>query len=119
MKKVLVTGGAGFVGTNLVKRLLDEGHEVVVVDNFTTGKITNKQEGAIYLEEDIKNRLNYSVIQPYLYFDYDVVFHLAAIARIQPSFENPKDYFETNANGTFYLAQYSYDLCWILIPPFR
>ena len=106
MKKVLVTGGAGFVGTNLVKRLLDEGHEVVVVDNFTTGKITNKQEGVIYLEEDIKNRLNYSVIQPYLYFDYDVVFHLAAIARIQPSFENPKDYFETNANGTFYLAEY-------------
>lgn len=104
--KVLVTGGAGFIGTNLVKRLLNDNHEVVVIDNFSTGKLLNKQEGAIYLNKDIRNKIDYSVIKPYIYFNYNVVFHLAAIARIQPSFENPKDYFETNANGTFYLAEY-------------
>jgi len=51
--KILVTGGAGFVGTNLIKRLLKEGHEVVSIDNYYTGYKNNHQEGATYLEYDI------------------------------------------------------------------
>jgi len=96
--KILVTGGAGFVGTNLIKRLLKEGHEIHSVDNYTTGLESNHQKGCKYWNFDIRNITDYNFINP------DVVFHLAAIARIQPSFERPKDYFEVNANGTMNLA---------------
>lgn len=96
--KILVTGGAGFVGTNLIKRLLKEGHEIHSVDNYTTGLELNHQKGCKYWNFDIRNITDYNFINP------DVVFHLAAIARIQPSFERPKDYFEVNANGTMNLA---------------
>jgi UDP-glucose 4-epimerase len=98
--KILVTGGAGFVGTNLIKRLLDEGHEVHSIDNYTTGLKENHQKGCEYWEFDIRNITDYNFINP------EVVFHLAAIARIQPSFKQPKNYFEVNANGTIHLAEW-------------
>jgi UDP-glucose 4-epimerase len=98
--KVLVTGGAGFVGTNLIKRLLKEGHQVVSIDNYNTGLKNNHQEGCEYYEYDIRNIHSYDFIKP------DFVYHMAAIARIQPSFKNPKDYFEVNANGTLNLAHW-------------
>ena len=50
--RVLVTGGAGFVGTNLIKRLLKDGHEVVSVDNYSTGKKENEQKGCEYHHRD-------------------------------------------------------------------
>ena len=97
--KILVTGGAGFVGTNLIKRLLGEGHDLTSIDNYSTGLKSNHQEGCYYKEANIYD------------FDwrgeiYDVVFHMAAVARIQPSFENPLEYFNTNANGTMQLAEH-------------
>ena len=98
---ILVTGGAGFVGTNLIKRLLDEGHQVVSIDNYSTGLKINEQLGATYYEGDIRYITNYSE-----YGDFDFVFHMAAIARIQPSFEKPLEYFYTNALGTMYIVQY-------------
>jgi len=98
--KILVTGGAGFVGTNLIKRLLQEEHEVISVDNYTTGLKENHQKGCEYWEFDIRNITDYNFINP------EVVFHLAAIARIQPSFKQPKNYFEVNANGTIHLAEW-------------
>lgn len=102
--KILVTGGAGFVGTNLIKRLLNEGHNVVSFDNYNTGKVENHIEGATYINLDITTLPDKSSS----YWDsYDVVFHMAAIARIQPSFKNPKDYFNVNANGTLNLV----DIC--------
>ena len=54
--KVLVTGGAGFVGTNLIKRLLKDGHEVFAVDNYSTGFRENEQKGCHYYYEDISNK---------------------------------------------------------------
>jgi len=104
MKRVLVTGGAGFVGTNLIKRLLEEGHEVVSVDNYNTGLKSNHQEGCSYVEQDIRNISDYSVL-----VEFDIVYHLAAIARIQPSFINPEDYFTTNAYATMKIAKYCSD----------
>ena len=98
---ILVTGGAGFIGTNLIKQLLKEGHQVVSIDNYHTGLKTNHQEGAQYIEFDIRNIDDYSA-----WGDFDVVYHLAAIARIQPSFKEPYDYFITNANVTFKIAKY-------------
>ena len=99
--KVLVTGGAGFVGTNLIKQLLKEGHQVISVDNYHTGLKSNHQPGAQYVEFDIRNIDDYSS-----WGEFDIVYHLAAIARIQPSFKEPYDYFTTNANATFKIAKY-------------
>jgi len=99
--KILITGGAGFVGTNLIKKFLKEGHTIVSIDNYSTGLESNHQAGARYIKEDIRDIDDYSK-----YGDFDLVFHLAAIARIQPSFERPLDYFTTNANATFKIAMY-------------
>lgn len=98
--KILVTGGAGFVGTNLIKRLLKDGHKVISIDNYNTGLESNHQEGCTYLNYDIRTVYDYNFIKP------DIIFHMAAIARIQPSFDNPKDYFTVNANGTMNIAEW-------------
>ena len=97
--KVLVTGGAGFVGTNLIKRLLKDGHEVQSLDNYTTGLKSNEVEGCRYWAGDIQN---ISTMDN----DFDIVFHMAAIARIQPSFERPQDYIDTNFNGTYEVVKF-------------
>lgn len=102
--KALVTGGAGFVGTNLIKRLLKEGHEVVSVDNYNTGLKSNHQKGCTYIEQDIRNIADYSA-----WGEFNIVYHLAAIARIQPSFDKPEDYFTANAYATMKIAKYCSD----------
>jgi UDP-glucose 4-epimerase len=90
---ILVTGGAGFIGTNLVKRLKDEGHRVVVLDNYETGFKENNIEGVKYIDGDIE-------MVEYLNGEFDLVYHLAALSRIQPSFENPTETFRVNVKGT-------------------
>ena len=98
---ILVTGGTGFVGSNLIKKLLNQNHNVVSIDNYSTGLKSNEFPKCKYINFDIKNINNYSADG-----DFDIVFHLAAIARIQPSFINPEEYFNTNANATMKLAKY-------------
>jgi len=100
-KRILVTGGAGFIGTNLIKQLLKEEHNIVSIDNYSTGLKSNHQEGVQYIECDIRNINDYSP-----WGDFDIIYHLAAIARIQPSFDKPEDYFTTNANATLKIAKY-------------
>jgi len=100
--RILVTGGAGFIGTNLIKRLLTDGHEVVSIDNYSTGKRENEQRGCKYFKADITDFYDFRFFTRHA----DVVFHLAAIARIQPSFERPKDYINTNFQGTYNLVNY-------------
>ena len=91
--RIIVTGGAGFVGTNLVKRLMAEGHEVTSLDNYSTGKHENEQQGCRYIVGDITdNNL--------MFEQYDVIFHIAALARIQPSLKDPNACIEANVNGT-------------------
>jgi len=97
---IVVTGGAGFVGTNLIKKLIEDGHDVVSIDNYSTGSKLNHQKDCFYLTHDITKITDYSFLKP------DIIFHMAAIARIQPSFEDPLNYFETNATGTLKIAQY-------------
>ena len=89
--KILVTGGAGFIGSNLVKRLLDEEHNVHSLDNYSTGN--TKIKGCEYFEGDIEEIDT-------IHKDYDLIFHLAAQSRVQPSFENPTETFRVNVKGT-------------------
>lgn len=98
--KILVTGGVGFVGTNLIKKLLKENHEVVSIDNYYTGLKENEQPGCTYINKDIRN------IEE-LDKDFDVIFHLAARARIQRSFQDPMETFNVNAYGTQVVAEFA------------
>tara|TARA_R100001509_G_scaffold164900_1_gene144130 strand:- start:2211 stop:3056 length:846 start_codon:yes stop_codon:yes gene_type:complete len=91
--QILVTGGAGFIGTNLIKKLVNEGHSVVSLDNYDSGLEENHIEGVKYIKSDIENIIH-------LKGQYDLVYHLAALSRIQPSFENPSDTFRVNVKGT-------------------
>ena len=101
---ILVTGGAGFIGTNLIKKLLKNGHSITSIDNYSTGLKDNelKHKNIIYLNKDICE-VNINDINHWKQFD--IVYHLAAIARIQPSFKKPLDYFETNATATMKIAK--------------
>lgn len=97
--KILVTGGAGFIGTNLIKELLKEKHKVQSLDNYSTGLKSNELVGCRYWYGDIQN---ISTMDK----DFDVVFHMAAVARIQPSFERPEEYINTNFNGTYEVVKF-------------
>ena len=100
--RTLVTGGAGFIGTNLIKRLLKDGHEVVSIDNYSTGKKENEQDGCIYYDYD----LSYSYVRD----DgdsYDVIFHMAALARIQPSLKHPYKTIYNNFTSTLHILEYA------------
>ena len=102
MKKAIVTGGVGFVGTNLIKRLLSENYKVISIDNYSTGKKENEQIGCEYYNIDINNIMLADYV---LFEDADVIFHMAALARIQPSLIRPKEIIEANVNGTLNILE--------------
>jgi len=95
--KCLCTGGAGFIGSHLTDRLLNDGHQVVVIDNFSTGKWENLQQH--HLNIIIYKRSILDDIGK-LFEGVDVVFHLAAQTRPQESIKEPKLYNNTNIDGT-------------------
>ena len=99
--RVLVTGGAGFVGTNLIRRLVNEGHDVVSIDNYSTGKKENEQKECVYYDLDISNNPIESVVGK-----QDLVFHLAARARILPSIQNPAYTLMNNLNSSIRVLDY-------------
>jgi len=84
--KALVTGGAGFIGTNLIKRLLKDGDKVISLDNYSSGFKENEVDGCNYID------INLCQIGELEFAEEnrpDVIFHMAALARIQPSLKNP------------------------------
>ena len=97
--KYVVTGGAGFIGSHITKKLVEEGHNVVVIDNLNTGKEENLEsikekiefvKGSI-LDIKLLDRLTENV---------DGVFHQAALASVQDSFLKPEEYHNVNVIGT-------------------
>ena len=100
MQNVLVTGGAGFIGSNLIKKLIEKGFDVTSLDNYSTGNIENHVDGAKYLNDDIES---ISEIETH----FDTCFHLAAQSRVQPSFDNPEESFRVNVNGTSKVMEWS------------
>jgi UDP-glucose 4-epimerase len=97
--KMVVTGGCGFIGSHIVDRLLEEGHEVTVIDNLSTGSIANiahRDRDIRIIQADI---CDLDIILPY-FKGKDMVFHIAALADIIPSIIDPRAYYNTNVSGT-------------------
>jgi UDP-glucose 4-epimerase len=92
--KILVTGGVGFIGSNLIKHLVSDGHIVHSLDNYSTGSLSNEVAGCKYFNCELVD------IGTSMDRDFDVIFHIAALARIQPSFLRPSDTFRSNVVGT-------------------
>ena len=106
--KMLITGGAGFIGSHLADLLIDSGYKVVVIDNLLNGRINNishllDNKNFNFYELDI---INLEDITP-IFKDIDCVFHLAGMADIVPSIENPKEYYDCNVTGTFNVLEAS------------
>jgi UDP-glucose 4-epimerase len=96
MKKVIVTGGAGFIGSNLVDALIEKGYDVHIIDDLSNGKKENINPKAVFHQADIRN-LN--IIKPII-AGAEYVFHLAALPRVQYSIEYPVETNDVNVNGT-------------------
>lgn len=96
MKKYLVTGGAGFIGSHLVDKLIEQGHRVIVIDNLSTGKKENLNPEADFYNLDI---CDFDKIKP-LFKDIDYAFHLAAIPRVPISVKDPIGSSRVNISGT-------------------
>ena len=105
-KKSIITGGAGFIGSNLIDHLVRIGHEVLVLDNFVSGKRSNlshhrkKDVKVVKIDISKKNGNLYKYFKGAHY-----VFHLAALAQIIPSIKNPKKYFKNNVIGTLKVVE--------------
>lgn len=97
--KAVVTGGAGFIGSHLSEHLVNEGHKVTVLDNFTTGRLDN----LVQLKENVEvveAELSSTGKWQNLISEADTVFHLASLADIVPSIEDPRSYFNSNVLST-------------------
>lgn len=101
---VLVTGGAGFIGSNLADALIAGGHKVSIVDNLSTGKIGNLPKAAEFFELDISSPVVDKVIER---GKFEIVFHLAAQMDVRKSVENPANDAEINIIGGINLLQAS------------
>jgi UDP-glucose 4-epimerase len=106
--RVLVTGGAGFIGSHLTELLLSQGHEVIVIDNLHSGRLNNLASVAhhpafAFHRGDIRDQKG---LTP-LFEGVDWVFHLAGLADIVPSIEEPRAYYAVNVEGTFNVLEYA------------
>ena len=93
--KCLVIGGAGFIGSSVVRKLIKDNHYVEVLDNLSEGKLSNVPNGVVVHEEDIRGELYDNIFE-----NVDIVFHLAAFTKVDPSIKEPIDSHNINVNGT-------------------
>ena len=106
--KYVVTGGAGFIGSNLVDELIKNGHDIHIIDNFSSGKKENCNSKAEVHYLDISKSKNLKKISEVLN-GCDTVFHCAASARVQPSIEDPINYEKNNTIGLINILKTAVD----------
>ncbi|HEX2792483.1 MAG TPA: NAD-dependent epimerase/dehydratase family protein [Candidatus Paceibacterota bacterium] len=99
-KTILVTGGAGFIGSHLCERLVSEGHRVISLDNYFTGSKDNHVAGVEYREGHTKD------IEPLVPETPDLVFHLGEYSRVEKSFDEPAVVWDLNKDGTFAVLEF-------------
>ena len=99
-KLVLVTGGAGFIGSHLCARLLADGHKVISLDNYFTGSRENQVSGVEYREAHTKN------IEKYVPETPDIIYHLGEYSRVEKSLEEPALVWDLNKEGTFGVVEF-------------
>ncbi len=99
-KTILVTGGAGFVGSNLCARLVQEGHTVISLDNYFAGSRDNHVPGVEYREGHTKD------IEKFVPEHIDLIYHLAEYSRVEKSLEEPGVVFDLNTVGTFGVLEF-------------
>ena len=104
--RCIVTGGAGFIGSHISDRLIQAGHEVLVVDNFSSGKQENINAKADVLDADINDAKSLSTLIKY---QPEIIFHLAAQISVRKSVADPIFDAQTNILGTVRLAQMAID----------
>jgi len=102
LKNVLVTGGAGFIGSHLVDRLIKEDHKVVVIDNLSSGRKENLNKKAKFYKIDIRDS---KISQIFKKEKIEIVFHLAAQPIVGTAYGNPFETIETNVMGTVNLLE--------------
>jgi len=98
MQRVIVTGGAGFIGSHVVDRLVSMGVQVSIIDDFSTGKVENVNPAAYCWKQDLAT-VNIDDLTEFMK-GVDTIFHLAAMARVQPSIEQPIPFHDANVTGT-------------------
>jgi len=104
-RKILVTGGLGFVGSHLVDSLATSGHEVTVIDNLCSESSSREymRSNVRYWIDDVRNLNSYKYEEE----EFEVIYHLAALARIQPSFRDPLTYLSIDIMGTSNVLDYA------------
>lgn len=101
MSNILVTGGAGFVGSNLCERLRDLGHEVTSLDNYFTGSVDNHVDGVNYIYGSTED-----ILSIFLDKKFDLVYHLGEYSRVEQSFDDMEYVWNFNKAGTYEVLKY-------------
>ncbi|HRJ42440.1 MAG TPA: NAD-dependent epimerase/dehydratase family protein [Caldilineaceae bacterium] len=101
--KVLVTGGAGFIGSHISDGLLAAGHQVVIIDNLHTGKKTNVPAGATFYQADLRDQPR--LVEIFAAEKPDAISHQAALANVRDSMSDPATYAQVNVVGTLHLLE--------------
>lgn len=112
MGNILVTGGCGFIGSNLVDKLIEENEKVIVIDDLSTGQLTNKNSSAKYFEESILDYINdkeklCSLLNDN---DIDIVYHLAALADVRLSIHDPINCYNVNHLASISILDICYEV---------
>ena len=102
--RILVTGGAGFIGSNLIKRLNTSKNNIISLDNYTTGNANNHHEGVKYIND---NTWNILYIEELKKFKPDIIFHFGEYSRIHQSFDEISKVFKSNFLGTQQVLEYT------------
>jgi UDP-glucose 4-epimerase len=101
LKTVLVTGGAGFIGTNLVLKLKSLNYNIIVLDNLSYGKKQNYVDDVVYIESHTKDIFKHELPK------IDLIFHLGEYSKITPSYEEIATVFDLNITGSFTILEYA------------
>jgi UDP-glucose 4-epimerase len=98
---ILLTGGAGFIGSNLAKKLVDLKHKVTCIDNYSTGSRLNHVEGVEYFDLDTRHIASLRIVSP------DIIFHLGEYSRVEQSFDDFDHVWDYNVHGTKEVLKYA------------